>query len=532
MKEKILKPNVYLGFLVLLITYHLLANFTWIAATTAPIPWDQAGHTRLAIQFADYFTSLGFLRIIDYFSISTYYPPLIHTIVGILIIFFGHPVQTGEIVITLFFGISILLTYIYALDLFKNERAALLSAAIYSFLPIVYEHSRWFLLEIPQIAFLLLCLIFLNRSRNFSNKKNTMYFFIALGFAALTKWTSLVYIFIPFIISAYYWARSINEHKSISKSPVFKYPLLFFIITSPWYLINLSTFLSQSLPNLQGESSDPASLLSIQNFIFYLHLFMNFQVTFFISLIFLLASTYFFIKNKNPHRLMFGATIIFIYLLFSIISNKDWRYTLPILPFVAIILGVFLNFMSEKLKFIGKIAALIVILFLAGYHILLSFRPIDLTYQRAVKIPIVGWVDYININDNLAHAYNRSVWPQKEILTSLKPINNRTWILCLVDQERFNPGNLFLERDILGMRNFEIESPPRSTFETEEESESYLLKFSYVLIAEDKVGNPATRNIAVFFQLKDAVEKKASGFKKIHTYHLPNGDKLDLYERI
>lgn len=531
MKEKLLNTNAYLGVLGILIVYHFLSNITWIALSTAPVPWDQAGHTRLALQFADYFTSFGFLRIIDYFSISTYYPPLIHTIVGILTIFFGHPVQTGEIVISLFFGASIFLIYVYALDLFKNERIALLSALIFSFLPIIYEHSRWFLLEIPQVTFLLLCLIFLNRSRNFSDKRNVMYFFISLGLAALTKWTSLVYIFVPFIISAYYLIKSLNENKNISKSLIFKYLLIFILITAPWYLINLSTFLSQSLPNLQGESSDPASILTLQNFLFYLQLFINFQVTLFLSLIFLIASIYFFLKNKNPHRLMFGTTIIFIYLLFSIISNKDWRYTLPILPFVAIILGVFLNFVSEKFKIMGKIAVILITLILISYHIILSFRPPALSYQKAIKIPIIGWIDYININDNLAHSYNKDEWPQRNILTSLKPINERTWILCLVDQERFNPGNLFLERDMLGMRNFEVESPPPLVFETDEESKSYLLKFSYVLIAEDKLGNPATRNIEVFHQLKDAVERKASGFKKTKKYKLPNGDKLDLYER-
>lgn len=532
MKEKLQNPSIYLGILGILIAYHLLSNITWIALSTAPVPWDQAGHTRLALQFADYFTSFGFLRIIDYFSISTYYPPLIHTIVGILTILFGHPTQTAEIVISLFFGFSIFLIYVYALDLFKSEKIALLGALIFSFLPIIYEHSRWFLLEIPQITFLLLCLIFLNRSGNFSDKRNVMYFFISLGLAALTKWTSLVYIFVPFMISASYWIRSLNEHKNISKSPLFRYLLIFIVITAPWYLINFSTFISKSLPNLQGESSDPANIRSLQNFVFYLQLFINFQVTLFVSLIFLIASVYFFLIHKNRYKLLFGGTIFFIYLLFSLISNKDWRYTLPVLPFVAIILGVFLNYMLEKFKITGKTVVLLFILILISYHIILSFRPLTLTYQRAIKVPIIGWIDYININDNLSHAYNRSIWPQKEILTKLRPINQRTWILCLVDQERFNPGNLFLERDTLGMRNFEIESPPPLVFETEEESKAYLLKFSYVLIAEDKLGNPATRNIEVFYQLKNSVERKDSGFKKTKKYNLPNGDKLILYERL
>lgn len=531
MKEKLLKQNVYLGFLVLLTTYHLLANFTWIAATTAPVPWDQAGHTRLAIQFADYFTSLGFLRIIDYFSISTYYPPLIHTIVGILIIFFGHPIQTGEIVITLFFGLSIFLIYVYSLDLFKNNRIALISAVIFSFLPIIYEHSRWFLLEIPQITFLLLCLIFLHRSRYFSDKKNTMYFFIALGFAALTKWTSLVYIFIPFIISAVHWYKNAAEHKNISKNSFFKYIFIFFLITAPWYLINFSTFISQSLPNLQGESSDPSKIMSVQNFIFYIYLFINFQTTIYLATIFIIATFYFFIKKKTDQKILFGTTMLFIYLVFSLISNKDWRYTLPILPFAAIIIAVFLDYIWDKLRVIGKVLIIILILFLISYHFLLSFRPQALTYQKAIKIPIVGWIDYINLNNNLVHAYDTSHWPQDQILSKLN-VSRRKWFLCLVDQEKFNCSNLVLEREILGLKELNIEPPPTSNFSDEESANSYLDKYSYVLVTEEKIDNPANRNVNVFLQLKNAVKQKDSGFKKTKTYHLPNGDKVDLYESI
>lgn len=529
MRNKLLKPDIYLCLLIGLIAYHLLSNLLWISLSTAPIPWDQAGHTRLAIQFSEYFQSLGILKPINYFSISTYYPPLIHSIVGFFIIIFDRPIETGEIVINLFFGASIFLVFQYAYCLFKSRRTALISAFIYSLLPIIFEHSRWFLLEIPQITFLLLALIFLHKSRNFMDKKNTMYFFIALALAALTKWTSLVYILIPFLISFYHWMKINNEHKNNSINYILKYLLVFFIVTVPWYIINFSTFVSQSLPNLKGESSDPTTLASIQNFTYYIYLLVNFQMTLYVAAIFLVSSIYFFAIKKSDHKLLLGGTILFIYLLFSFISNKDWRYTMPILPFAAIIMGVFLNDLIVKFKYFGYFLLLSLFLFLFSLHGVLSFRPQELSYQKAVKIPVLGWIDYININDSLVHTYNQVLWPQNEILSDLN-VDRRKWFLCLVDQERFNCSNLVLEREIMKLIELNIEPPPVSGIDDDSSAYSKLSKFSYVLTVENKIGNPATRNLNIILRLKTAVEN-SSDFKKIKEYELPNGDRAFLYER-
>ena len=530
MSLNILKPNIFTSLLFLLIFYHLLSNLTWIFASTAPLPWDQAGHTRLALQFADYFQSLGFLRVIDYFSISTYYPPLIHTIAAIPIILFGHPVQTSEIVVTLFFIVSIILLYIYALDLFERKDVALISATIYSFLPIVIEHSRWFLLDIPLLTLILSALIFLNRSGNFTNKKYAQLFFIALGFAALTKWTAFAYLLFPFLVTLYKWYKSNNEQQEMLKANIIKYLLILFFIVAPWYILNSSSFVSQAMPSLAGESSDPAKIFTFENFIFYIYIFFNFQMNIYMAFIFIIGAIYFFFRHKSEYKVLFAGTMFLIYLEFSLISNKDWRYTLPILPFAAIIIGVFLSKLAQKFKVFGMLIVLLIISLLVLYDGILSFRPATFHYQRAIKLPILGFIDYININDNLVHAYNRTVWPQNEILSNLN-VNGRTWLLCLVDQERINAGNFLLTRDILNLRDLEIDSPPSQKFSTPEEIKLFLSKYSYVVIPQSQVGVPATRNIDVYLQLRETVENIDSGFKKINTYNLPNGDILDLYSK-
>jgi 4-amino-4-deoxy-L-arabinose transferase-like glycosyltransferase len=513
--------------ILLLIAYHIVTNFIWIANSTAPLPWDQAGHTRLAIQFADYFKTLGFLRIIDYFTISTYYPPLIHTIVGLFIVFFGHPVQMGEITVTVFFAISIFLVYIYALDLFKRSSIALISAIAFSFCPIVFELSRWFLLEIPLLAFLLASFICLNRSKTFSDSKYTKYFFIFAALAVITKWLALVYLAFPTALVLFKWLKIRSEY---SKENLLRYSGVFLLISIPWYAMNLINLINQALPNLQGESSDPSHILSFQNFIFYIYILINFQLTLFLAIIFIIGAGYFFLKSKSEHKLLIGGFILFIYLVFSFISNKDWRYTMPILPFAAMIIGFCLIKLRDNFRIVGNVAILLTILFLISYHLLLSFRPLNFHYQRAIDFPVIGWIDYVNINDNLAHAYNNTQWPQNEILLSI-PNNEKSLILCLVDQERFNYGDLSLERDLLGLKEIDVETPPSTVFSNQQEIQNYLSNFSYAVITNRDIVNPATRNGAVFMQLKNYIQNQNMEFTKIKSYTLPNGDILDLYQR-
>lgn len=375
--------------IIFLCIFYLSTNLLWLFLNNSPLPWDQAGHTRLAIQFADFFKSFGFLKIVNYFSLSNYYPPLIHTIVAFFIILFGHPVYMGGLVITLFFITSIILVYKYTKELINNEQVGIFAAIIYSFFPIIFEHSRWFLLEIPLLTFILFSLLYLNRSKNLTEPKSTFKFFIFATLSVLTKWLSLIYLFIPLAFAFYRFLKEPNKNTE-GKNATINGIGFFIIFTLPWYLINLSSLLHTVPPNLKGESSDPSILFSLKNIFFYLYLFVNFQVTALLGFLFLIALIYYFLKKKEKKGLIFSF-ILFNYIIFTIIPNKDWRYTIPILPFVALIISSFVIDIYKKIKLFGKLVIFILLAFQISYFMLLSFRsPLNFTYQKAVNLPLIG----------------------------------------------------------------------------------------------------------------------------------------------
>ena len=531
--RKFFFSDIYSIALVSLILFHLLENFIWIFLDTAPLPWDQAGHTRIALQFANYFKDLGFLRIVDYFSISSYYPPLIHTIASIPVLIFGNPVDLGQITITVFFLISIALVYVLANDLFGRKDLATTSAFLYSFLPFVFELSRWFLLEIPLLVFILAAIICLLRSEGFSNSRYTLGFFIFASLGFLTKWLAFFYLLFPTLIVLWGFIKKNSQEKIQAKDSLLKGFSIFLLVLLPWYLINIGTLIPDILINVQGEKVDPG-ILSAQNFLFYAYLFINFQLTFFISILFF-TSLIFFLVNKYPQRKILLGYILFVYLVFTFVSNKDLRYILPIAPFAAILMSAFLMKLKDRFRNLGRITLFFLMLYLLSYYFLLSFRfPLDIEYQRAIKLPIIGWIDYVNVRDILAHRYNRSLWPQKEILHDIKnlePHNNTfesIWVVTISDQERFNNANFVLEKEISGFDSIRIEPPPQKPSMMDAEVKSYLLRFRYAVIADKNVINPATRNVEVLLKFKEEVEKNY--YLKIEEYNLPNGDLLTLYQ--
>src|SRR3989344_3019632 len=98
LRKRITQLDTYDKLLLALCGFHLLANIVWILLSTAPLPWDQAGHTRTAILFADFFKSLDLLNIQRFMSISSYYPPFIHIVISFFILVFGNPVFAGGVV--------------------------------------------------------------------------------------------------------------------------------------------------------------------------------------------------------------------------------------------------------------------------------------------------------------------------------------------------------------------------------------------------------------------------------------------------
>ncbi|MBI2597551.1 glycosyltransferase family 39 protein [Candidatus Daviesbacteria bacterium] len=564
MTPRVLKVNIYTFLLVLLCSFHLIGNIYWLILDKSPFPWDQAGHTIIAFKFTDFLN--GSDRSQDFLSISDYYPPFVHLLVALFMLVFGKNILIGPLMVTGFFILGLVFLYLYAYQLFKNRLTAFLSATIFSFLPNIYALSREFLLEIPLVTMVLSSLFFLEKSDNFHNKKNTILFSYLLALALSIKWTALVFIFIPVIFKLKKMLPLI-EWKNLSLSLI-----IVLLINLPWYMNNLPIILYAAKITATPEVSDPQTIISYESFKYYLFMMTNFQMTWLGMLVFIISLIYFILKKRHQ-SLFLLLTFLFIYLVFTLIGNKDLRYIIFLAPVATMIMAFFLTDLSNKQSLIlrnkqslilrnkqslilrnkqslilrNKTSALtltaVLFLYYLFYFFSLSFgiliSPAKIDFRRSIQIPLFGWVDLINLgkytSSFLAPAYDQTVWPNSIIAEELNRHNLKKSIKVLVISEKpyLNQVNLELARKQLNFKKVQFYAPYNiAPFTSNQLLEKYLLGFDIILLADKDLGpEGGIRPIIALKQMsKFLKENQSQKIIKINTYPLPDLDQLIVYK--
>lgn len=516
--------------LVALAAFHLVANIVWINLNTAPLPHDQAGHSLIAFDFAEVLAGRNKTPILE---VSTYYPPFVHFLTALAFLVFGFNLNLGAVLVSFFFLLSIVFLYLYTFELFQKKPLALLASVIYSFLPAVYSQARWFLLEIPLLALFLGSLYFLEKSKGFRKLKSAVLFAILAGLAIMIKWTAVIFLAVPVYLTL---KRGFNFRNLLFSL------MIVAIIIAPWYAHNLRNISELAQIFALREIGDPEQILSLANFTFYLNLLANLQLTLFGFVIFAFGVFYFSFLNKNEKILFLLKTMLFSYFFFTFIPNKNIRYTLPLLSFSAIIMACFLIILLGRTRQFGHRLLKALLAYYLLYFFSLSFGfPFDaqkVNYQKAMKFPLVGWVDYINLGAEtsfyLAPKFDSTQWPNEKILKDMKNNLNphKPNVLLVVDKVNLNLGNLTLLQKKLKMTGFRLETPYTTfSFKNLSELESYVAFFDLALVVEDSFGSSeALRHKKALEQIKQLIIDSPDRVRLIKSYHLPDEDRVHLYK--
>lgn len=438
------KKSKYFYFLLGLIAFHVISNITWIILNNQPPTWDAALHTMLSLQMYGFMKEalLGF-KITEFLSISNYYPPFTHIFGVFMISILGYSFKILQFSGTIFLSLALFFTYLFTQELFRNERIAFFTSFFFSFFILVFQQSRHHMLDIPLTALILISLYFLIKSENLINKKYTNLFFIFSAFATLSKWYALIFITFPFIFLFVESLINKVEAKKVFKN-ILVGSILFLILTLPWYIVN-SKFLTGSISvTSTPELSDPQSFFSIDNLLFYLRQTIMFQTSF-LGFIFFVLSLYLLIKNKLKRSGMLVVfSLVFTYLVFTLIGNKNVRFLIPLMPFVAMVMAYGTNWILNKGKFLTNFVFSATLTYLVLSYFILSFGfPIYPNYKYAINFPILKWTDiyYFHTYPVKALYEPKPKLPYLDIIKDIDSIKIKNIrILMLADTEYINNG--------------------------------------------------------------------------------------------
>lgn len=351
--------------------FHTILGIWFIFKDTRPPAWDQSTHLMLSLLYS---------RGSSIMLTSNYYPPLFHVVSAPL----SYSYDTATCINFIF--LAILLFSVYGIGkVIFNQKVGLLSALIISFYPFLIITQRDFLIDFSLVSVVSLSLYFLFKTENLKNTKYSILFGISVGCALLVKWTAIFFLIIPVIWIVW---QSIKEKKicdycnKIIKNKIItknfynfcserhkkkfteegisfftkEHNLLFLVLTlllvsGMWYVAHpdiISTMLRAQ--QHYGIIESEASPLSIASFSHYFSA-VNTQTYIFFSLLSLVGLIFLVWKCDRSKKILLGLSLLLPYLVFSLTYNKDVRYTLPILIFIALISASWvINLKHKNLK--------------------------------------------------------------------------------------------------------------------------------------------------------------------------------------
>jgi 4-amino-4-deoxy-L-arabinose transferase-like glycosyltransferase len=317
-----------------------------IGALHYPLEWDEIVHLNGALNLqSGHYTA---------FVNNAFYPPLLDCLTAFSFNVFGVSVLSARLVSVLFACLSLWVVFELANSLY-GSKVGLLAAVLLGIMPGYFWLSRMALLETMLLFFVTLALFFFWRWLQIKQDRYVLFTGLAVGLGVLTKYQAVVAGLI-ILVSILFLARG-QLKQAFSRFTLMVVTAVLVVV--PWvvaaYEVYASKLLDQWLYALQV--GNPGKLVYSDRYpapIFYLIEVVWPYDTFHPVSIFLyagaLAGLVFLMWRHCKADKYTLIWFVSVFVFFSLITNKEWRYVLPLFPTLAIASSVLILFGYGKLN--------------------------------------------------------------------------------------------------------------------------------------------------------------------------------------
>ncbi len=330
-----------LVWLVALWLLHSVANFWWLKADTRPPYSDTAGHAIITLRAASqpWRQLVASGQFIEEILRIQPYPPLFYVTSMPFAALVWPTVDAMLAVNTLYLGVLMVATYGIG-RLLVGGWAALLAAFLVSMYPIVFGLSRVYLTDVALTAMTTVTVYCLIWSESFRRFWPSLLLGVAIGLAALTKWTFVAFFLGPLAVALYVAMRRATRARLLNIALA---GCLALVVALPWYLYNyeqLRRFLRNNGFLAAQLEQDPA-IWTLTSLSHYLLEATREQMLLPFCLLFVVGTWLALRRCRwNAYLLMLLAWIVVGYVVSSLFINKDTRYTMPYLPAIALLTAI------------------------------------------------------------------------------------------------------------------------------------------------------------------------------------------------
>jgi len=516
--------------LAAILLFHLLVNFYILNESKIIRTYDEADRILESIDFQEALIEhadapRGFLS-------SAGHPRFFSLMQGLMLTLLKKAGLANVNLMILFtnaFFLLILLISVYKIGyILYDKRTGLLAAALLSFSPIIFGHSRISMLDFPLTAMVSLCFLSLLKTKNL----NSLFFSLLTGFlfslAQFTKEAALIFILPPFV--AHFFISLRVEGGKKRRIMNFSIILLVFSV-----LAGMLYFNSHNITVFETYWKKTFLLDSDLGIFYYIKCIpvIYWGVFFSIVLFPLALSRMFNIKRKDFFLFVWFFTPL---LIFSISPNKTCRFLMPILPPLFLLLSSEI-FSSFFLK-IRYIYIWILFLFAVFQYSVFNFSPKSTRYWPFCKSLSIIHPKYgPHFESGLLSVYrDRDFNLIEEMIDVFKKEENTfsrhskiiftfdTGIHCALQYE-FRMRNMIFFVDV-PQQNDEADAVPPGRINWSR----YLLTADYVV---DKTGGLGNRGSLedIGGEFKKSLEANYERFEKIASLKTANSKSIYVYKK-
>jgi 4-amino-4-deoxy-L-arabinose transferase-like glycosyltransferase len=316
-----------LVFLVFTIIYAILVS---INLSTAPMQWDEAVHLNDATLLLS-----GENEQLNYF-----YPPLFDIVTVVFFRVFGASVFSGRLVSVAFSLISLWVVFELAYRMY-DAKTALTASILLGIFPGYFWLSRVAMIEIMLVFFFTVAMLCFFCWLRKSEYKSLVLCGLALGLGVLAKYQMVIAAAVM-IVSMLLLVR---DHIKLRFSRFALIIIIAIAVVTPWIIISYNVYASKMLDNwiYALDIGNPAKSIYSERyplpFFYLIEMTWSYSNVHPISVIVYIASLLglglFALRRKREDKfLLTWFTIVFIF--FTLIPNKHWRYVLPLFPVLTI----------------------------------------------------------------------------------------------------------------------------------------------------------------------------------------------------
>jgi len=396
-----------LALLVFLIIY---AFFLLLELGYMSIQWDEAPHLYGGLL-------LKYGRSQEYISNYGYYPPLYDLLTTGYFQTLGATAASGRLVAVTFSLLTIWIVFEFANRTY-GPKTALISSILLGTMPGFFWISRVAMIETMLMFFFSLSMFFFLSWLRFDQNKTLILCGLALGIGFLAKYQIMVAGIVMLILILFLCRDKLRAR--LSKFLLL--PIIALIVILPWISIVIQTNgldrFGELLYVVQEGGQDRIAYSSrFPAPVFYLiELTWPFNdipvhpISLPIYILSLLGIGLWAYRRKTEDKL-FLIWFIVVYVFFTLIPNKQWRYITPIFPVLAISAASFLFFFYGRIsaasksgqlslnnRRVGQIAAAFFIVLVASAIFYSSYETYQMTERDQIHIPIEEIVNYATRN--------------------------------------------------------------------------------------------------------------------------------------